>query len=92
MNACCLGPEGPFDPLASGRALLEHWYGQLGKAERLALEALGAAHPSAFKDELAARAGYEASGGRFNNALSRLRSLELVAGRGELRASDELFC
>ena len=40
---------------------------------------------------MAAAAGYEASGGGFNNALSRLRTLELVSGRGDLRASDDLF-
>jgi hypothetical protein len=41
------------------------------------------------KEEVAA--GYEASGRGFNNALGRLRTLELVQGRGELRASDNLF-
>jgi hypothetical protein len=35
--------------------------------------------------------GMKANGGGFNNALGRLRTLELVQGRGELRASDNLF-
>ena len=43
------------------------------------------------QEEVAARAGYEANGGGFNNALGRLRTLELLQGRGELRASDNLF-
>ena len=43
------------------------------------------------KDEVAARAGYDAAGGGFNNAISRLRTLELISGRGELRASEHLF-
>jgi hypothetical protein len=43
------------------------------------------------KEEVAARTGYEANGGGFNNALGRLRTLELVQGRGELRASGNLF-
>lgn len=30
-------------------------------------------------------------GGGFNNALSRLRTVELVKGRGELKASEDLF-
>jgi hypothetical protein len=30
-------------------------------------------------------------GGGFNNALSRLRTLELISGRGELRVSEELL-
>jgi hypothetical protein len=40
------------------------------------------------KEEVAAKVGYEANGGGFNNALGRLRTLELVQRRGELRASD----
>ncbi|RAI43949.1 ATP-binding protein [Rhodoplanes roseus] len=87
-----LADLGTFEPLPTGRALLQHWLGKLGKAERAALSGLAEIHPRAMsKDELAARAGYEPSGGGFNNALSRLRTLELIEGRGELRASDALF-
>jgi len=50
-----------------------------------------AALKKAIKEEVAAKAGYQASGGGFNNALGRLRTLELVQGRGELRASRDLF-
>lgn len=83
---------GTFTPLPEGDALLQHWYRQLGKAERACLEALAQAYPGALsKDEVARRAGYEANGGGFNNALSRLRTLELISGRGELRASEDLF-
>ena len=65
---------------------------RLGKAERLILETLTQAYPGALnKEEVAAKAGYEANGGGFNNALGRLRTLELVQGRGELRASENLF-
>jgi hypothetical protein len=42
------------------------------------------------KERLAEQAGYEASGGGFNNALSRLRTLELIEGRGDLRLAEEL--
>jgi hypothetical protein len=64
----------------------------LGKAERLILEALTQVYPAGLnKEEVAGRAGYEAGGGGFNNALGRLRTLELVEGRGELRASSNLF-
>lgn len=83
---------GSFEPLPHGDVLLQHWLGQLGKAERAALEVLAGVHPDALtKEDLAVRAGYEASGGGFNNALSRLRTLELISGRGELRASEDLF-
>lgn len=83
---------GPFDPLPHGQALLEYWYGQLGRAERSALEVLARAYPAAMtKEECAAEAGYEPNGGGWNNALSRLRTLELISGRGELRISEDLF-
>jgi uncharacterized protein len=42
----------------------------LGKAERLILETLTQVYPDALtKEEVAAKAGYEANGGGFNNAL-----------------------
>ena len=64
----------------------------VGKAERLILETLTQAFPDRLsKEEVAARSGYEANGGGFNNALGRLRTLELVQGRGELWASEDLF-
>ena len=83
---------GRWEPLpAPGPALLEHWAGHLGKAERAVLRALAQAHPGALtKERLGAAAGYEPTGGGFNNALSRLRTLALIEGRGELRASDTL--
>jgi uncharacterized protein len=83
---------GSWEPLPTGSALIDYWRGRLGKAERLILETLTHAYPAALnKEEIAARAGYEANGGGFNNALGRLRTLELVEGRGELRASSNLF-
>lgn len=83
---------GPYTPLPVGEELIEHWMSQLGKAERSVLSVLIEAYPLGLaKEEVAARSGYEASGGGFNNALSRLRTLELIQGRGELRATDDFF-
>jgi hypothetical protein len=81
---------GSWAPLPTGSDLIDYWRNRLGKAERLILETLTQAYPAGLND-VAARAGYEANGGGFNNALGRLRTLELVQGRGELRASDNLF-
>jgi hypothetical protein len=87
-----LADLGPFDPLPHGDELLQHWLGQLGKAEKSALLALVQAYPNPMtKEQIAAEAGYEPNGGGFNNALSRLRSLELIEGRGEIVASGALF-
>src|SRR5229473_2965529 len=83
---------GSWEPLPTGSALVDYWRGRSGKAERLILEMLTQVYPDPLtKAEVAVKAGYEANGGGFNNALGRLRTLELVQGRGELRASDDLF-
>jgi len=75
-----------------GLPYIEYWRSRLRKAERLILETLTQAYPNALtKEEVAAGAGYEANGGGFNNALGRLRTLELVEGRGEIKASHNLF-
>jgi hypothetical protein len=85
---------GDWTPLPTGRDLLDHWRKQLGKAEREIIDVLAAAYPRSLTKEQAAAATasqYEPTGGGFNNAVGRLRTLELVTGRGELRASDSLF-
>ena len=80
-----------WEPLPEGPALAEHWIGTLSKAEGLILRALLDAWPSSLtKDEIAARTGYAASGGGFNNALGRLRTLQLIDGYGEMRADETL--
>ncbi len=83
---------GEFDPLPTGGALLNHWLGQLSKAERGILEAVAEEWPNTLtKEQIAAQAGYAPDGGGFNNALSRLRTLELIKGRQEISASDDLM-
>lgn len=83
---------GEFEPLPTGSELAAHWLGQLGKAERLVLEELIRIYPRASsKEEVAGTCGYEPKGGGFNNALGRLRALELISGKGELKASEDLF-
>ena len=58
----------------------------------LILSRLAEIYPAAAsKEDLGAATGYESSGGAFNNAIGKLRTLELVTGRGELRASEDLF-
>ncbi len=83
---------GSFEPLPTGRELLDYWLRQLPKAERAILKLLADNWPDGLsKDAVAALTGYEVSGGGFNNALGKLRTLELITGSKELRASDELF-
>jgi hypothetical protein len=85
---------GSFTPLPTGPDLLDHWRRQLGKAEREILDVLAENYPNAMSKEQVAAATpsrYAHDGGGFNNAISRLRTLELISGRGELKASGDLF-
>lgn len=43
------------------------------------------------KHDVAGASGYEASGGGFNNALGRLRTLGIIVGFNPIKASDSLF-
>lgn len=85
---------GSYEPLPAGKELLEYWRRQLGKAEREILDVLVEEYPDSMSKERIAEkthTGYAPDGGGFNNALSRLRVLELVVGRGELKVSEDLF-
>jgi len=79
-------------PLETGADLLSYWKGKLGKAERTILETLYEAYPNCLtKEEVAVRTDYSVGGGGFNNALSKLRTLELIEGRGTLTAGEVFF-
>ncbi len=83
---------GDYEPLPTGAELLNHWLRELGQggAARM-LRTLADAYPTGLsRTDLAAQAGM-ATSGTFDTYLSRLRGLELIEGRGELRASAELF-
>ena len=83
---------GTYDPLPTGRALLEHWLRDLGGGAGRILRACADRYPHAItKAEAADKSDMSESSGTFSTYLSKLRTLELIAGRGELRASDELF-
>ncbi len=83
---------GDVPPLPTGRALVEHWAGQLGKAERTLLLILVHAWPQAMSaDELAEASGYSRKSSGFANALGRLRGLQLASGGAPaITAADEL--
>lgn len=85
-----LGGWEELPPPGSGR--IRWWAEQLDKAPRVILEYL-ARHPDRAVPiaEIAGATGYSPDGGGFRNALSRLRSLDLAAGRGELRIDAGLL-
>ena len=86
---------GQGEPIPTGPALRQYWLDQLHnrKAERLILEALIEVYPRGRgKQDLADATGYVASGGGFNNALSRLRTLQLINGSSDsFTVVDSLF-
>jgi hypothetical protein len=84
---------GPYEELPTGPELLAHWLSELGSggASRL-LRVIAEAYPRSLSNQEAAEAaGLSPKSGTFSTYLSRLRKLQLVEGRGELRASEELF-
>lgn len=84
---------GSYDPLPEGRDLLEHWLRELGNsgAARILRELAGAYPRALTRAELGEAANLSDRSGTFDEYLSKLRTLELIEGRGELRASEELF-
>jgi hypothetical protein len=83
---------GDYEPLPTGRALIDHWMGNLARAERTILEALITAWPGPLtNEEIADTTGYSTTSSSFANALGRLRSLELArGGRDANFAADTL--
>lgn len=69
------------EPLPQGDALLAHWYGQLGKRERMILEHLvGIYDADSSVEEVGAATGYSTEASTIPAGMSLLRSLELVEG------------
>lgn len=82
---------GNFVPLPTGIDLRNHWLQKCGAGEAKMLQVLFDAYPSAIPTaELAARAGFQVAG-YFKNMLGHLRTIELVTGYGDVKASDSLF-
>lgn len=85
-----LGPD--FEPMATGAELRAHWLSRLPEGERKIFAHLIEAYPGAIaREALEESTGYKRSSR--DTYIQRLRSRQLVEvlGRGELRASEELF-
>jgi hypothetical protein len=85
-----LGPD--FEPLPTGEDLQAYWLNRLTGGERTLLEALIRSYPKAVEREALSEAtGYKRSSR--DTYLQRLTARRLVdtVGRGEVRASEELF-
>ena len=84
---------GSWEPLPPpGPGLIDWWAQQLDKAPRLILQHLASTpHRDVPIAEIAEATEYSSAGGGFRNAISRLRSLDLATGRGELRINPDLL-
>lgn len=83
---------GDYDPLPTGAELLQKWLNDLGKCEAAILRALADVYPRGLSRSATADvSGYSETSGGYANALSRLRTLELISGSHELTASPDLF-
>lgn len=84
---------GSWEPLPPpGPGLIDWWAQQLDKAPRLILQHLASTpHRDVPIAEIAEATEYSPAGGGFRNAISRLRSLDLATGRGELRINPDLL-
>jgi hypothetical protein len=88
-----LAALGQFEPLPEGKVLLDYWLSELGNGgmSRI-LKVVASAYPEQLPlEEIGKRADMSWNSGTFARYVTKLRSLELVDGRGALRASDELF-
>lgn len=92
-TAAGIAAIGDYEPLPTGDELIAYWQNRLGNSGKRAIfDALVAAYPQALQtDEAAEAAGLSPKSGTWSTYLSELRGLELISGRGELKASEELF-
>ena len=86
---------GSFDPLPDDAdALFEEWLKnkEIGKAHREIMRVLRKRGIAMVKEDIAAECDppYEADGGGFNNAISRLRTLGVVSGKKEIDLAEQL--
>lgn len=95
LRATAAGVEalgGEYDQMpTSGPELLDAYMALLGKAERAFLQALLDAWPGSLaKAQIAEATGYSDKSSMLDKALSRLRTLHLISGSGEIRADETL--
>lgn len=88
-----LAALGPYEPLPTGDALIEYWRHRLGDSgKRKIFDAVCAAYPRAITQDVVSReTNISTSGGTWRTYMAELRGLGIIEGRGELRASEDLF-
>jgi hypothetical protein len=84
---------GDYEPLPTGQELIDYWRRRLGESgKRKIFDVAISAYPgSVGTEEAAQQAGLSSRSGTWSTYLGELRTLGLITGRGELRASEVLF-
>jgi hypothetical protein len=84
---------GHYDPLPTGEGLADYWLRELGTggAARILRVVIDAYPNEVDASTIGERAKISPKSGTYSTYVSKLRGLELVAGRGPLRATEELF-
>lgn len=83
---------GDWQPLPVGRELADYWLRNLNKCEREILRVLVEQYPQALPaDQVAEATGYSRNSGGFANALSKLRTLELITRGQPMKCSEDFF-
>jgi hypothetical protein len=80
---------GSFDFMPTGPALVAYWSSKIGKAEAAILKVLIDHFPQHLsKKEIADKSGYSITSSGFANALSTLRTLQLIEGYSSMVAAE----
>lgn len=88
-----LAALGDYTPLPTGPALLDFWRAKLGSGgKRRLFDVVVEAYPNELSHfEAARRCEIALDGGTWRTYLGELRGLELIVGKGSLRANPDLF-
>lgn len=81
---------GDVEPMPTGRELLAWWANELGGCPGAVLYAISNAGGELSRLEIAGQTGYEATGSTMRNALSKLRTLELISRGDPIQLADVL--
>ncbi len=81
---------GPFTPLPTGPALLQHWIAELPKGQAETLKVLAAIGGQGSASDVATRAGYSTAASTWRGILAGLRNLDLIDGSRVLKLHEDL--
>lgn len=81
---------GDFEPLPTGRALLDHWLTRLPKGQAETLRVLATIGGHGQASDVASRAGYSTAASTWRGILAGLRVLCLVEGSRTLKLHEDL--